>query len=55
MAQTIQVHVDWVPPKSICDMMSISYRGLGNTSRGKVLEMLGSLRIRQDPQRVFGT
>ena len=31
------VHLDWVPPKSICDMIIISYKGLGNTSRGKVL------------------
>ena len=39
------VHVDWVPPKSICDMMSISYRGLGNTSRGKVLWKLVFLAL----------
>ncbi|RVW48615.1 Callose synthase 9 [Vitis vinifera] len=30
--------MDWVPPRSLCDMMSISYRGLGNTSRGKILD-----------------
>ena len=30
-------HVDWVPPKSICDMIIISYRGLGSTNRGTVL------------------
>ena len=39
------VHVDWVPPRSICDMMSISYRGLGNTSRGKVLWKLACLAL----------
>ena len=31
------IHMDWVPPRSICDMMIISYKGLGNTRRGKVL------------------
>ena len=31
------VHIDWVPPKSICDMMIISYKRLGNTRKGKVL------------------
>ncbi|KAL6329504.1 hypothetical protein AAG906_021512 [Vitis piasezkii] len=65
MAQTIQLgSYGLVPPRSICDMMSISYRGLGNNNRGKVLwklaclalmwvvwEMSGSLRIRRDPQR----
>ena len=30
-------HMDWVPPRSINDMKIISYRGLRNSSRGKVL------------------
>ena len=26
--------MDWVPPRSICDMMTISFRGLGSSIRG---------------------
>ena len=29
--------LDWVSPKSINDIMTISFRGLGNSIRGKVL------------------
>ena len=29
--------LDWVPPRSINDMMIISFRGLGTIIRGKVL------------------
>ena len=36
-------HMDQVPPRSICDMMIISYKGLGNSSRGKVLWQFGCL------------
>ena len=25
--------LDWVPPRSICDMMTIAYKGLGNSNR----------------------
>ena len=31
------VRMDWVPPRSICDMMIISLRGLGSSVRGKTL------------------
>ena len=31
------VHMDWVSPRSICDMMLISYKRLGNSSGDKVL------------------
>ena len=39
------VHMDWVPLMSICDIMIISYRGLGNTSRGKVLWQFACLAL----------
>ena len=39
------VHMDWVPPKSICNMMIISYRGLGNTDKGKVLRQFACLAL----------
>ena len=29
--------MDWVPPRSISDMMSINYKGFGNSKRGVVL------------------
>ena len=29
--------MDWVPPRSISDMMSIDYKGFGNSKRGVVL------------------
>ena len=29
--------LDWVHPMSICDMMTIAYKGLGNSSKGLVL------------------
>ena len=29
--------MDWVPPRSISDMMSINYKGLGNSKGGMVL------------------
>ena len=29
--------MDWVPPKSISDMMSINYKGFGASKRGIVL------------------
>ncbi|RVW53508.1 Transposon TX1 uncharacterized 149 kDa protein [Vitis vinifera] len=29
--------MDWVPPRSISDMMSINYKGFGNSKRGMVL------------------
>lgn len=31
------VGLDWVPLKSISDMLTISFKGLGSTIRGKVL------------------
>ena len=46
MTQTIRLSsYGLVHPKSICDMMSISYRGLGNTNRGKVLWKLACLDL----------
>ena len=39
------VHVDWVPPRSICNIMNVSYRGLGNTNTGKVLWKLVCLAL----------
>ena len=39
------VHIDWVPPKSICDMMIISYKRLGNTRKGKVLWQFACLAL----------
>ena len=46
MAQTIQLgSYGLVPPRSICNMMSISYKGLGNMSRGKVLWKLAFLAL----------
>ena len=30
--------MDWVPPRSISDMMSINYKGFGNSKRGVVLQ-----------------
>ena len=32
-----QVRIDWVPPRSICDMMTISFRCLGSSIKGKAL------------------
>ena len=29
--------MDWVPPRSICDMMTISFRCLGSSIKGKAL------------------
>ena len=29
------VSLDWVPPRSICDLVTISYRGLGSSIKGK--------------------
>ena len=31
------VKMDWVPPKSIFDMMTINFKGLGRSKRGLVL------------------
>ena len=38
-------HMDWVPPRIICDMMIISYRGLGNSGRGMVLWQFACLAL----------
>ena len=38
-------NMDWVPPRSICDMMIISYRGLGIFSRGNVLWQFACLAL----------
>ena len=46
MTQTIQFSsYGLVHPRSICDMMSISYRGLGNTNDGKVLWKFACLAL----------
>ena len=46
ITQTIQLGSNGlVPPRRICDMMSISYKGLGNMSRGKVLWKLACLAL----------
>lgn len=37
--------MDWVSPRSIKDMMVVSYRGLGNTRKGKVLWSLSYLAL----------
>ena len=62
------VNLDWVPPRSICDMMTISYKGLGSSMIGIVhwqitclgffglfgkKEMLGSFRTRWGLERLF--
>ena len=39
------VHMDRVPPRSICDIMLISYKGLGSTNRGKVLWQFACLAL----------
>ena len=39
------VHMDWVPPRSICDMIIISCRGLRNSNRGKVLWQFACLAL----------
>ena len=31
------VSLDWVPPRSICDIMTISYEILGSSIRGEAL------------------
>ena len=41
----ILVKVDWIPPRSICDMMTIAYKGLGNSSRGVVLWQTACLAL----------
>ena len=38
-------NLDWVPPKSIGDMMIISFRGLQNSIRGKTLWQIACLTI----------
>ena len=38
-------HMDWVPPRSIGDMLIISFRGLGNSLRGKTLWQIACLTI----------
>ena len=38
-------HMDWVPSRTICDMMIISYGGLRNSSRGKVLRQFACLGL----------
>ncbi|RVW40358.1 hypothetical protein CK203_092445 [Vitis vinifera] len=62
--------MDWVPPRSIYDMMFIKFKGFGNSKRGIVLwqaasialirvcggkETQGFLRIKQGIQGSFGT
>ncbi|RVX11532.1 Transposon TX1 uncharacterized 149 kDa protein [Vitis vinifera] len=62
--------MDWVPPRSIYDMMSIKFKGFGNSKRGIVLwqaasialirvvwweRTQGFLRIKQGIQGSFGT
>ncbi|RVX05595.1 Transposon TX1 uncharacterized 149 kDa protein [Vitis vinifera] len=62
--------MDWVPPRSIYDMMSIKFKGFGNSKRGIVLwqaasialirvvwweETQGFSRIKQGIQSSFGT
>ena len=37
------IHMNWVPPRNICDMMIILYKGLGSTSSSKVLWQFGCL------------
>lgn len=39
------VHMDWVLPRSICDMIIISCRGLRNSNRGKVLWQFACLAL----------
>ena len=60
-------HLDWVPPRGICDMMIISYKELGRSIIGQVLwettclalmwivgrETLGVFRTKQELQRLF--
>ena len=29
--------MDWVPPQSICDMITLSFKGLGSSMRGLIL------------------
>ena len=38
-------HLDWVLPQSIGDMMVISFRGLGNSIRGKTLWHISCLTV----------
>ena len=62
-------NLDWVPPRSIEDMIIISFRSLGNSIRGKTLrhiactlyrglcgkkEMLGFLRISVEQKGCYG-
>ena len=37
--------MDWIPPKSICDMMVISFKGLGSSVRGKVIWKITHLTL----------
>ena len=41
-------HMDWVSLRSVCDMMIISYKRLGSTSRGKVLWYFACLALMWD-------
>ena len=36
---------DCIPPRSICDMMTISYKGLGSSIKGKVLWQIACLSL----------
>ncbi|RVW87422.1 hypothetical protein CK203_033651 [Vitis vinifera] len=62
--------MDWVPPRSILDMMYIKFNGFGSSKRGIALwqaanialirivwreRMRGFLRIKQGIQRLYGT
>ena len=59
--------MDWVPPRSISDMMSIKFKGFGTSKRGIVLGQAASIalirvvwwernaRIKQGIQNFFGT
>ena len=37
--------MDWVPPRSIYDMMSIKFKGFGNSKRGIVLWQAASIAL----------
>ena len=39
------VELDLVPPRSICDMMTISYKGLESSTKGKVLWQIACLTL----------
>ena len=36
---------DWVPPRSICDKMIITYKGLGSSNRGLLLQQTTCLAL----------